>query len=78
MRKDLYLYIQQNPLLKQYIREKPYWYRTLTRHPEFLEKMEISMANDYYLTLPHKIEKFSNSIQMMSMMLSMLQAFREN
>ena len=78
MRKDVWDYINNNSQLKKFIREQPGWYRKLTRNPHQLELMEIAALNYYKRTLPHQVDKFSNGVQMASMMMSMFQAMNTN
>jgi hypothetical protein len=72
MRREIYEMIQMNPELKRYLREQPIWYRTLARHPEKLEHMQIEMMNRYRKTIPHKVSELSQSLQLISMMLGMM------
>lgn len=74
MRKDVYTYLEQNKELLTFIREQPGWYRKLTRDPSQIQVMEIQALHHYKKTIPHQVEKFSNGIQMASMMISMFQA----
>ncbi len=76
MRKDIYEYIQKKKTLKSYLREQPIWYRTLTRNPEKLNDFELSSMHYYKQTIPHKVEKFQNSVQMASMMVHMFQTMK--
>lgn len=77
MRKDVYMYLEQHRDLLAYLREQPIWYRRLTRDPAKLQNMEIEALNYYEKTIPHHVAKFSNSIQMATMMISMFQAMNE-
>lgn len=72
MRKDLYDFIQSNPDLKKFIREQPHWYRKLTRNPEQMKNMQIEMMNYYQKTIPHKVSGFSQSLQLVEMMIGMM------
>ncbi|RDI47581.1 YlbE-like family protein [Falsibacillus pallidus] len=74
MRSEIIEYIYEKEDLKKFLREQPKWYRTLTRNPAELEKMEIASLNYYEKTIPHQVEKFSNGLQMASMMMHMFQA----
>ncbi|MED1202194.1 YlbE-like family protein [Heyndrickxia acidicola] len=73
MRAEVLEYIYSKNELKQFIREQPAWYRRLSRHPEDLEQFEIASLNYYERTIPHRVDKFYNNLQMASMMMSMLQ-----
>ncbi|WP_433749428.1 YlbE-like family protein [Falsibacillus pallidus] len=74
MRSEIIEYIYEKEDLKKFLREQPKWYRTLTRNPAELAKMEIASLNYYEKTIPHQVEKFSNGLQMASMMMHMFQA----
>lgn len=78
MRKDVLDYILSNHELKKFLREQPIWYRKLSRNPNDLEAFEIAYLHAYEKTFPHQVEKISNGIQMVSMMLSMFQMMNEN
>ncbi|RLQ95860.1 YlbE-like family protein [Falsibacillus albus] len=74
MRAEIIEYIYEKQDLKEFIREQPMWYRTLTRNPNHIEKLEIASLNYYKKTIPHQVERFSNGLQMASMMMHMFQA----
>ena len=74
MRQNIKEYIAQNAELQQFIREQPQWYRQLSRNPNQLEVFEIASLHYYKKTIPDHVEKFSNGVQMASMMVSMFQA----
>lgn len=67
-------YIYANPDLIKFLREQPIWYRKLGRNPNELQTFQISALHYYRKTIPHQVEKFSNSVQMASMMMSLFQA----
>jgi YlbE-like protein len=77
MRKEVQEHIRANKELQRFIREQPYWFRKLSRNPTDLESLEIDMMNYYQKTIPHKVQQFSNSIQMASMMIGMFQAMKQ-
>lgn len=74
MRMDMMEYIKADPDLIKFLREQPIWYRKLGRNPEHLQAFQISSLHYHRKTIPHKVEKFSNSVQMASMMMSLFQA----
>ncbi|RST75377.1 hypothetical protein D4T97_009030 [Siminovitchia acidinfaciens] len=76
MRAQISQYIFSNNELKRFIREQPHWYRTLSRKPELLEQFEIASSNYFEKTIPHRVQKFSQGVQMASMMMGMLQAMK--
>jgi hypothetical protein len=76
MRRDVLEYIENQKDLKQFIREQPIWYRKLSRNPFDLQALEIESLNYYKKTIPDQINKFSNNVQMASMMYHMFQAMK--
>lgn len=74
MRKEVMAYLEGQRDLKQFVREQPHWYRKLSRNPFDLEALEIASLHYYKRTIPHQVEKFSNGVQMASMMLHMFQS----
>ena len=76
MRKEVLDYLEGQKDLKQFVREQPFWYRKLSRNPYDLQSLEIASLHYYKKTIPHQVEKFSNSVQMASMMYSMFQAMK--
>ncbi|KYD04376.1 YlbE-like family protein [Heyndrickxia sporothermodurans] len=73
MRQDVMEYIYSKKELKQFLRRQPMWYRKLSRHPEEIEKFEIASLHFFEKTIPQRVEKINNNIQMASMMMNMLQ-----
>lgn len=73
MRLEIIEYLNQNTELQKFVREQPIWYRKLTRNPRDLQKLEISALHYYKKTIPDQVEKFSQGVQMASMMMSMFQ-----
>ncbi|MGX1264766.1 hypothetical protein RKD55_002570 [Rossellomorea marisflavi] len=78
MRSDIIEYIHASDDLKRYLRDAPQWYRTLSRNPDQLEKFEIASIHHFEKTIPHRVQKFSNGVQMASMMISMFQAMNSS
>ncbi|UQD51589.1 hypothetical protein C0971_05785 [Bacillus methanolicus] len=78
MRKEIIDFINRNQELKQFIREQPQWYRTLSRNPEKIQTMQIASMHHNRRTIPHKVEKFTNGVQMASMMMHMFQMMNSN
>lgn len=74
MRKEIIEYLNGNDQLQQFVRQQPTWYRKLSRNPQDLQLLEITSLHYYKKTIPHQVEKFSNGVQMASMMMSMFQA----
>ncbi|MFK9092302.1 YlbE-like family protein [Bacillus salipaludis] len=76
MRRDVLDYLERQKDLKQFVREQPLWYRKLSRNPYDLQALEVASLHYYKKTIPDQVEKFSNSVQMASMMYSMFQAMK--
>ncbi|MDQ0272396.1 YlbE-like family protein [Cytobacillus purgationiresistens] len=74
MRKEIRDYLQQKKELQDFVREQPQWYRTLSRNPAEIQKLEVETLHYHKKTIHHHVEKFSNGVQMASMMMSMFQA----
>lgn len=74
MRQDIANYVSKNKQLQNFMREQPIWYRKLSRNPQDIQALEVAALNYYKNTIPHKVEKFSNGVQMASMMMGMFQA----
>jgi hypothetical protein len=77
MRRDVLEYLNRQKELKKFIREQPLWYRKLSRNPYDLQTLEISSLHYYKKTIPHQVEKFTNNVQMASMMFYMLQSMKD-
>ncbi|RFU63395.1 YlbE-like family protein [Peribacillus glennii] len=76
MRQDVYSLIEENQDLKKFLRGQPYWYRRLMRNPQDLDKLETEAAYHFNKTIPQRINKFSDGVQMASMLLGMFQAMK--
>lgn len=74
VRQTIYEYIEANEDIRNYLRIQPVWYKRLMRNPQDLEKLETEAI--YYLkkSIPHRVSKFSEGVQVASMMLHMFQA----
>ncbi|WP_174733809.1 YlbE-like family protein [Mesobacillus harenae] len=71
MRKDVMDYLKQRKDLRDFVRAQPQWYRKLSRNPHELQSLEVMSLHYYEKTIPHRVQKFSNGIQMASMMMHM-------
>lgn len=78
MRKELMDYISSNQELLNFLRIKPYWYRRLSRNPNQFEAFYIESQHFYGKTIPHRVEKFSNGVQLASFMMSMFQNMNQS
>lgn len=71
MRKDIIEQLRANKELMDFVRDQPQWYRKLSRDPRDLYSAQIAALHHYEKTIPHKVQKFTNSVQMASMMMHM-------
>ncbi|MCY9374928.1 YlbE-like family protein [Bacillus sp. T17B1] len=76
MRKEVQEFISANEERKRFIREQPIWYRRLSRKPDDLSSFQLEMMNFYEKTIPHRVNQFTNGIQMAQMMMQMFHAMR--
>ncbi|MCH6265766.1 YlbE-like family protein [Neobacillus citreus] len=76
MRKEILEYVEGQKDLKRFIREQPLWYRKLSRNPYDIQSLEIAALHHYKKTIPDQVEKFTNGVQMASIMYSMFQAMK--
>lgn len=66
------LRIDENPNLKQYLREHSYWYKYLDRNPQSIFEMEREMKAIYHLTAEDKLRKLSNQLDLITTFLDVL------
>ncbi|MBT2686330.1 YlbE-like family protein [Bacillus sp. ISL-37] len=71
MRKDVMEQLRTNKELIEFVRAQPHWYRKLSRDPRDIYSAQIAALNHFEKTIPHKVQKFSNNVQMASMMMHM-------
>ncbi|MCD4838406.1 YlbE-like family protein [Neobacillus sedimentimangrovi] len=76
MRREVMEYLESRKDLKQFIRQQPQWYRKLSRNPYDLQALEVASLHFYKKTIPDQVEKFSQGVQMATMMYSMFQAMK--
>lgn len=71
MRKEVIEQLRSNKELIEFVRAQPHWYRKLSRDPRDIHSAQIASLHHFEKTIPHKVQKFSNSVQMASMMMHM-------
>nr|WP_249118231.1 YlbE-like family protein [Bacillus pumilus] len=76
VRKEVLEFVMAEEDRIKFIRQRPLWYRQLTRHPDKLSSFELDKMNFYEKTIPHRVSQLSNSVQMAEMMIQMFQAMR--
>jgi heme oxygenase len=77
MQPNVYHFLQSRPDLIRFVRLNPIWYRNLTRDPNRIDELEKEARYFYGRTVPQRIEKVSNQIQMISMLIQMAGAMKD-
>ncbi len=65
-------YLNKDPNLKKFLHENPKFYKYLNRDPNFIFEFEKIMKEKYKLTLPDKIDKFKNKLDMLNTFIDIL------
>lgn len=71
MEPETYHYLQHREDVWGFIRKNPSWYRQLTRDPEKITELEIQQKQFYGKTLPQRIEKTQQNIQLVKLLVQM-------
>ena len=69
---DNQLYLNNNLILKKYLHENTKYYKLLNRDPSFIYILEKYMKEQYKLTLPDKIDKFKEKLDMLNTFIDIL------
>ena len=64
--------LNNNQLLKRYLREHSNYYKDLIRNPSFISEIVDLMKKDYHLTLPDKLDKIKDNISFMNTFMDVL------
>ncbi|MEH7238419.1 YlbE-like family protein [Bacillus sp. JJ1562] len=78
MRQETYEYLKSKKQLRAFVRQNPIWYRKLTRNPRDYPSLENEAKAYFKQTLPHKVQKINQSLEMASFMLQMYQGMRQS
>lgn len=73
----IYQYVSKREELIRFIRYNPIWYRYLTRDPSRIHEMEKEAKRFYGKTLPQRIEKINNNVQMLNMLAQFVGAMKD-
>lgn len=65
-------YLNNHLLLKKYLHENPKYYKYLNRDPNFIIELEQIMKEEYKLTLPDKINKVKDKLDMLNTFIDIL------
>ena len=64
--------INNDILLKKYLRENSFYYKNLIRNPKFINVLYDLMKKDYKLTVSDKLEKINKDLSMMNSVIDIL------
>ena len=65
-------YLQKNANFVRFLHENPRFYKFLNRDANFIFEMEKMMKEKYKLTIPDKIEKFKDKLDMLNTFIDIL------
>ncbi len=66
-------YILNNDLLlKRYLREHSFYYKNIIRNPSFINELYLLMKKEYHLTLPDKLDKIKDNISLVNTFMDVL------
>ena len=66
-------YVLNNDLLlKKYLREHSNYYKTIIRNPSFINELYFLMKKEYHLTLPDKLDKIKDNISLVNTFMDVL------
>ncbi len=68
---ETYHYLQQREDLWSFIRKNPEWYRYLSRDKNRLRELEYTSKQYYGKTLPQRLEKTQQNIQLVQLLMQM-------
>lgn len=77
MRKNVLDFLQSDEEYIKFIRQQPKWYRKLTRNPELVEEFRLASLEFFGKTIPQRVDKLQNQVQMASFMIDMFQVLKE-
>lgn len=64
--------IYSNPNYKKYLRFHSYWYKTLNRNPNMINRFIDKVKEDYKLRTSDKITNFIDKVDMVSKLISVM------
>lgn len=77
MDQAIYKQIRGNQEMLYFLRKHPIWYRNLTRNPYMYKNFEEEVRIFYGKTVPQRIEKIKNNIQMIDMLVSLSKSMKD-
>lgn len=64
--------LDNNPLLKRYLKEHSYLYKEIIRNPRFIDEIIEMMRKEYHLTFPDKLDKIKDNISLVNTFMDVL------
>ncbi len=64
--------LDNNPLIKKYLREHSNYYKTIIRNPNYINEFNELMKKEYHLTLPDRLDNLKNNISLINTFIDVL------
>ena len=64
--------LNNNLLLKRYLREHSYYYKNLIRNPNFINEMNELAKKEYHFTLPDRLDKIKDNLSLVNTFIDVL------
>jgi hypothetical protein len=77
VRREIQDYLNARPDLKYFIREKPEWYRKLSRNPFSINELEESAKVFYGRTFGQRVDRFHNQLQNFGLLMELISMMGE-
>lgn len=77
VRREILDYLNTRPDLKYYIREKPEWYRKLSRNPFSVSELEESAKVFYGRTFGQRVDRFHQQLQNFGLLMELISVMGE-
>ena len=69
---NVQILLNNNIYLKKFLRENSFYYKNIIRNPNFIYELNDLMKKTYKLTLPDKLDKIKNDINMINSVMDIL------
>ncbi|MDR7072122.1 YlbE-like family protein [Fictibacillus barbaricus] len=78
MRREILEYLNTRPDLKYFIREKPEWYRKLSRNPFTVSELEENAKVFYGRTFGQRVDRFHQQVQNFGLLMELISVMGED
>lgn len=72
MNSEISLLLDNDILLKKYLREHSYLYKNIIRNPKYISELYNLMKKEYHLSFPDKLDKIKNNISLVNTFMDVL------